>query len=142
MLAHPQPLSHVSIGVRNLDVSKKFYSAILLPLGLGLVYESHQEAASTKPRVLGYGPNDEHELINIFEYGADARPPGKGSHIAFNALTREAVETFHSAAVSTGGVNNGEPGLRENYGCNYFATSVVDPDGWKLEAVCTSSGSE
>lgn len=133
MSTHPRPIGHISIGVTNFDAAKAFYTATLEALGLLLVYEGKPTA---KRRTLGYGPDEDHEMINIFEYGEDARAPGHGSHIAFNASTRKAVEEFHAAAVKNGGKSNGEPGLRAHYGPNYFAAFVIDPDGWRLEAVC------
>ncbi|KAM5386413.1 hypothetical protein ACJZ2D_000376 [Fusarium nematophilum] len=145
MAASLPTLGHVSIGVKDIGVSKAFYSAILAPLDLRLVYESHPQASdasetsSTKARVLGYGPDEDHELINIFEYPGDAHAPGRGFHLAFNAPNRQAVEAFHAAAIKNGGTCDGAPGLREWYGPNYFAAFVVDPEGWRLEAVCKNS---
>ncbi len=36
----------------------------------------------------------------------------------------------------TGGRDNGKPGLRADYGANYYAAFVTDPDGYRLEAYC------
>ena len=141
MAAHCNPLGHVSMGVRDYVASKTFYTAVLAPLGLKLVYDSEALAKRT-PRILGYGPDEDHELINLFEYGNQASTPGPGCHIAFNAPTRQAVRDFHAAAVQHGGSSNGEPGLRLHYGPNYYAAFVVDPDGWRLEAVCKTDDSE
>lgn len=136
-MAHYNPLGHISIGVRNYRVSKAFYTAVLAPIGLRLVYDSEASAPGTKKiRTLGFGPNEEHELLNIFEHGEEAAPPGPGFHLAFNAPTREAVAEFHAEALGHGGTDNGPPAVREHYGVNYFAAFVVDPDGWRLEAVC------
>jgi len=33
--------------------------------------------------------------------------------------------------------DNGAPGLRPAYGPNYFAAFVIDPDGYRIEAVTT-----
>ena len=131
-------LSHLSIGVRNIEISKQFYSATLTPLGLALVYESPSSSSGSKPRVLGYGPDEENEIVNIFEHGDEAHAPGRGCHLAFDASSRDIVRAFHAAAIANGGICNGEPGLREHYGQNYFAAFVIDPDGWRLEAVCKS----
>ncbi|KAJ9130759.1 hypothetical protein NKR23_g12034 [Pleurostoma richardsiae] len=151
---HPRPIGHISLGVRDYDASKAFYTAALAPLGLRLVYDSESPAEATpappaespegghRRRTLGFGPDEEHEMINVFEYGDKAHAPGQGSHIAFNAPTRAAVEQFHDAAVRCGGKSNGEPGLRSKYGPRYFASFVIDPDGWMLEAVCKEEGSE
>jgi hypothetical protein len=39
-----------------------------------------------------------------------------GFHVAFEANSHEAVESFPSAALKAGGKDNGAPGLREHYG--------------------------
>ncbi|KAJ4305986.1 hypothetical protein N0V88_000777 [Collariella sp. IMI 366227] len=136
-MKHFNPLGHISIGVRNYEASKAFYTAILAPLGLKLVYDSEVLGQCPKKiRTLGYGPDKDHELVNIFEFGDEAAPPGKGFHLAFDAATREAVVEFHANAMEAGGADNGLPGVREHYGEHYFAAYVIDPDGWRLEAVC------
>ena len=43
---------------------------------------------------------------------------------------------FHAAALENGGVDNGQPGLRDIYGPNYYAAFVKDPDGYRIEAWC------
>jgi catechol 2,3-dioxygenase-like lactoylglutathione lyase family enzyme len=141
-MSHSNPLGHISIGVRSYDAAKAFYTAVLAPLGLKLVYDSEASAPGTKKnkiRTLGYGPDEEHELLNIFEFGDDAAAPGPGFHLAFDAPTRDAVVEFHAAAMASGGTDNGLPGVRRHYGGNYFAAFVVDPDGWRLEAVCKTT---
>jgi catechol 2,3-dioxygenase-like lactoylglutathione lyase family enzyme len=133
------PLSHISIGVRNFEKSRKFYSATLSPLGLRLVYERHTSPSISGPRTLGYGPDEENEIITVFEHGNEAHAPGRGCHIAFNASSHSIVVAFYEAAIANGGMCNGKPGLREHYGQTYFAAFVIDPDGWRLEAVCKSA---
>jgi catechol 2,3-dioxygenase-like lactoylglutathione lyase family enzyme len=153
-MTHPNPLGHLSIGVRDYSVSKAFYSAILHAIGLDLVYDSEDpkkggkapdpnaDQSKKKVRTLGFGPDPEHELLNVFEFGDDAAAPGAGFHLAFNAPTRDAVVQFHAVAIGFGGENNGAPGVRKHYGANYFAAFVVDPDGWRLEAVCKTEVDE
>jgi hypothetical protein len=46
---------------------------------------------------------------------------------------------FHAAALRAGAIDNGPPGLREHYGPDYFAAFVVDPEGYRLEAVCNAA---
>jgi hypothetical protein len=46
------------------------------------------------------------------------------------------VGKFHAAALANGGDDNGEPGLRKDYGPHYYAAYVIDPDGYRLEAYC------
>ncbi|AEO63960.1 uncharacterized protein THITE_2141938 [Thermothielavioides terrestris NRRL 8126] len=126
-----QYTTSLSIGVRNYDASKAFYTAVLAPLGLRLVYDSAAAAlppqgtkAGVRARTLGYGVDKAHELLNVFEFGGAATPPGP----------RPGVE-FHPQAMGAGGLDNGQPGGRKHYGGDYFAVFVIDPDGWRLEAV-------
>jgi hypothetical protein len=46
----------------------------------------------------------------------------------------EAVDAFHAAALRSGGHDNGAPGLRPEYGPDYYAAFIIDPDGYRIEA--------
>lgn len=59
---------------------------------------------------------------------------GEGFHVAFAAPTREAVSAFYEAALAHGGRDNGGAGLHPEYGPDYFAAFVMDPDGYRIEA--------
>ena len=61
--------------------------------------------------------------------------PGDGYHTAFAAPSREAVAAFYQAALANGGRDNGGCGLHPEYGADYFAAYVFDPDGYRIEAV-------
>jgi hypothetical protein len=45
------------------------------------------------------------------------------------------VDAFHVAALAAGGKDNGNPGLRPEYGGSYYAAFVIGPDGHNIEAV-------
>lgn len=55
-------------------------------------------------------------------------------HLAFQAQSREMVDAFYKAALSSGGVDNGAPGERL-YHPAYYAAFVLDPDGNNIEVV-------
>ncbi|HEV8324314.1 MAG TPA: VOC family protein [Myxococcota bacterium] len=120
---------HLSLGVESVDRSAAFYDAVLAALGYVRLWRN--------PRNAGYGPEGfiGEAPFAILESGPDAKPPGRGFHIAFVAPTREAVDRFHAAAISGGGVDEGPPGIRENYDPGYYAAFVRDLDGHRLEAV-------
>lgn len=131
-LTNPQRrslLGHISLGVSSYALSRKFYDATFSALNIDLVFNDPNR------KILGYGPDAQTEVINIFEKGEEARAPGAGTHIAFNAPSRKAVDGWYKAGIANGGKGNGEPGVREKYGANYYAAFLVDPDGWRLEAV-------
>ena len=66
--------------------------------------------------------------------------PSPGSHVAFAAADRAAVDAFHAAALAAGGRDNGKPGLRPEYHESYYGAFVIDPDGHHVEAVCHKPG--
>ena len=43
---------------------------------------------------------------------------------------------FYAAAIAAGGSDNGKPGLRADYGENYYAAFVADPDGNRIGTYC------
>jgi len=119
-------LHHLSLGVTDLARSVAFYDTVLAPLGYVQVW-----ADST---AVGYGlPGGDDKLALKLRPRAEA--PGPGFHLAFAAPTRESVARFHVAALAHGGRDNGAPGLRSDYGPDYFAAFVIDLDGYPIEAV-------
>jgi len=120
-------LDHVSIGVADVARAKRFYDAVLGPLG----YSCLSEGADS----LGYGHGAVQFWINRAE--RPVKPdPGSGLHFCFSAPDRKSVGAFHEAALATGGRDNGRPGVRKDYGDSYYAAFVIDPEGYRLEAYC------
>lgn len=124
-------LNHVSIGVRDIAKTRKFYDAALKPLG----YTCLSEGAES----LGYGKEAVVLWISVTASPVKADPKS-GLHFCFDAPSRKSVDSFHAAALKAGGKDNGEPGLRKDYGPNYYAAFVIDPDGYRLEAYCGAAG--
>ena len=120
-------LDHVSIGVRDIARTRRFYDAALEPLGYRCI--------SSGDGYLGYGGSSV-----VFWISQAQRPVpadnDSGLHFCFAAPTRASVDRFHAAALAAGGQDNGKPGLRADYGPNYYAAFAVDPDGYRLEAHC------
>ena len=48
-----------------------------------------------------------------------------GLHFCFAAPDRQSVAAFHDAAPKAGGRDNGKPGLRAEYGPDYYAAFVI-----------------
>ena len=121
-------IDHVSIGVRDIARTKRFYDAALKPLG----YACLSEGADS----LGYGREAVAFWISTAERPV-APDEKSGLHFCFGAPTRRSVDAFHAAALGAGGRDNGKPGLRADYGADYYAGFVVDPDGYRIEAYCS-----
>jgi catechol 2,3-dioxygenase-like lactoylglutathione lyase family enzyme len=124
-------LDHVSIGVRDIAATRRFYDAAFAPLG----YDRLSDGAD----LLGYGRGGVGFWISRSERPVPA-DDASGLHFCFAADSRAAVDAFHAAALAAGGRDNGAPGLRADYGANYYAAFVVDPDGYRIEAYCGQPG--
>jgi len=120
-------LHHLSIGVTDLSRSTAFYDAALFPLGYVRVW-----ADAT---AVGYGVKGGGDKFAIKLDAGKTGASGPGFHVAFAAPSREAVARFHQAALEYGGQDNGAPELCPEYGEDYFAAFVIDPDGYRIEAV-------
>ena len=120
-------INRVSIGVRDISRTKRFYDAALKPLGYKRLSESQGS--------LGYGRDSVALWIGSAERPVPADEQS-GLHVCFDAPTRKSVDAFHAAALKSGGRDNGKPGLRKDYGPDYYAAFTVDPDGYRLEAYC------
>lgn len=129
-------LHHVSLGARDIERAARFYDAALAPLGYVRVWSDLRPGQ--QGQAVGYGPEGSGDRLAIKQVSQRV-PDIPGFHLAFSAASRAAVLAFHAAALAAGGKDNGPPGLRPDYGDDYFAAFVVDLEGHRLEAVCKSS---
>ncbi len=119
-------ITHLSLGVSDMARATRFYDVALQPLGFARVME-HDGAA-------GYGPPERPQFWLNAVSAPIAETPG--THVAFLAPSRLAVDEFYAAALAAGGADNGGPGLRPHYHPHYYAAFVIDLDGHCIEAVC------
>jgi catechol 2,3-dioxygenase-like lactoylglutathione lyase family enzyme len=117
-------LDHVTIGVSDFERSKRFYDQVLRPLGIERLYADGEVFA-------GYGAGRK-----AFFWIGLRNASQTGTHVAFTAQDRQAVEQFHRTALAAGGRDNGPPGLRPHYDKDYYGAFALDPDGHNIEAVC------
>ena len=120
-------IHHASLPVSDLFASTRLYDAAMGALGYRRVSSSQGFA--------GYGIEEGKDKLALVEV-ADTGPTRPGFHIALTAPTRRSVDSFYEAVIAHGGMNNGPPGLRPQYGSGYYAAFVVDLDGNHIEAVC------
>jgi catechol 2,3-dioxygenase-like lactoylglutathione lyase family enzyme len=119
-------IDHLTVGVTDLEASRRFYAQALEPLGF-----SEIGPWSDAKREISFGLEDANDfgLSEKYEVGGQL-------HIAFAADTREQVDAFYETALAAGGRDNGAPGPRPEYSANYYGAFVLDPDGHNVEAVC------
>ena len=124
-------IDHISVAVRDLDRAARFYEAVLAPLGLTRLV--------TRPATIGFGKAYSEFWINLRANMAPVEE-GSGVHIALRAKSTGDVDAFHAAALAAGGRSDGPPGIRPHDRVKYYAAFVIDPDGYRIEAVINPNG--
>jgi catechol 2,3-dioxygenase-like lactoylglutathione lyase family enzyme len=126
-------IDHFGFRVRDLARARLFYEAILEPLRLQAIDNTKESF------VIGRSAAEPLPFIWVgtaqpaFWTGAHetSRSP---IHLAFKAVSRDAVDAFHRAALAAGGTDNGAPGPRGPAEMRYYAAFALDPDGNNVEA--------
>ena len=111
---------HVTLRATDLDASATFYDTVLHTLGVARTHTADW-------------------LVEWDQFSASPanaeKPATRGLHIGFTAPTRDHVHAFWQAGVDAGYRDDGEPGLRPEYGSDYYGGFLLDPDGNSAEAV-------
>lgn len=119
-------IDHVSVPVRNLENATRFYETVLGALGIAKL--------EARAATVGFGKTYPDFWINLRSDMA-AVAADSGAHVCFRARTTDLVDGFHEAALAAGGLSDGAPDLRPQYGEGYYAAFIRDPDGNRIEAV-------
>jgi catechol 2,3-dioxygenase-like lactoylglutathione lyase family enzyme len=119
-------IHHVSVGTNDIMRARAFYEPLMALIGFRLLKASD--------KAVHFGSSD---IVFSLETPINGLPatPGNGVHIAFQAPDRQTVRRFYESALANGAIDEGAPGIRENYNANYYGAFIRDPDGNKIEAV-------
>jgi catechol 2,3-dioxygenase-like lactoylglutathione lyase family enzyme len=123
-------ISHVSVGVRDVDVAAAFYDNVLATLAIKRI---KPVLVDNKLVALGYGQYWPQFWIGLPDNGR-AASAGNGAHFAFSAKSPAQVDEFYRVAMAHGATDAGAPGPRPQYVPSYYGAFVIDPDGNKIEA--------
>jgi catechol 2,3-dioxygenase-like lactoylglutathione lyase family enzyme len=117
-------VDHLTVPVRDYAAGKRFYEELLRPLGLVVRLDWPDK------RKAFFGPEDKPSVLWLVESDA------AGSlDVSLSAVARDAVDAFHTAAVSAGARTEHEPGIRPEHNREYYSSRVLDPDGNAIEVV-------
>lgn len=120
-------IDHLSVGVPSISEGTAFYNVVMEALDCNLLVATDSFAA--------YGKSTPQFLL-MMPYDGLSYSAGNGTHIAFVALSKEAVAEFHRRACTIGGHCEGKPGSRPGYPKEgVYAAFVRDPFGNKLEVI-------
>ena len=117
-------IDHLTLPVRNYEVSKRFFERALRPLGYVVLLDWPDKRRA----YLGF----EHEPSSLWL--AESYAAGT-LELTFSAGDAEAVDAFHAAAVAAGARSDWAPAVRPEHSRDYYAARVLDPDGNSIEAV-------
>ena len=125
-MENPSIMSHVSLGTNDYAKAKSFYTAVLATIGAGVIME-HSDAAAFGKKFPEFWVQE----------AFDGKPaePANGVHFGFFATSKEQVDEFYAVALDAGGIDDGAPGPRADYGKPYYGCFCRDLDGHKIEAV-------
>ncbi|WP_300669836.1 VOC family protein [Soonwooa sp.] len=120
-------LDHVIIPVSDLEQSVEFYAKALKPLNISLAMDFKGE--NGHPDLKGFGDGQ-----TVF-FWLKTGNPTKGVHIGLVAKNHEEIEAFYKSAVEAGAETMYAPRVFPEYYPGYFATWIIDPDGYEIEVV-------
>lgn len=127
-------LDHSSISVLDYEASLAFYDQTMECIG----YERVMTLDIPEKRVqaAGYGISPK-PTFWISPMGKEEESVGsaRGVHFAFLAPSQSAVDLWYETALKLGAKDNGKPGPRPEYHPGYYGAFVIDPNGWRIEAV-------
>ncbi|MCB1761047.1 MAG: VOC family protein [Gammaproteobacteria bacterium] len=124
-------ISHISVGTNDFERAVDFYDNLMSTLGCRQIM-SH-------PGAVAYGKKFPEFWVQT-PFDNEPATVGNGSHIGFIADSKAAVDAFYDAALARGGVDEGAPGPRPDYGDAYYGCFVRDLDGNKIEATYWDAG--
>lgn len=119
--------SHVMVGVKDLEMSRKFYDALLGTLGIAPGFANQN-------RYFYRSPTGTFAITTPIN--GESACHGNGSTIGFNVTSPEQGDAFHSAGIANGGSTcEDPPGFREGPFAKLYLAYLRDPDGNKICAL-------
>lgn len=130
-------LDHFSVSVKDYPANLTFYDETLKLLGYKRVMTIDIDTPSKKIQCAGYGEGEKPSFW-ISPMGEESEDIGRarGVHLAFKANSTQDVDAWYKKCLELGGKDNGAPGPRPHYHPGYYGGFIIDPNGWRIEAVC------
>lgn len=129
--------AYAMFGTNDLDRAVRFYEPLMAILG--------QPRCWSDDDSVSWGSLDNYGIPGLsIGRPFDGKPAtaGNGVMLAFRAPTVAQVLRLHAIAIEAGGIDEGAPGLRPQYGPRFYAAYVRDPDGNKLAFACYQAGED
>jgi catechol 2,3-dioxygenase-like lactoylglutathione lyase family enzyme len=121
---------YITLGARDAAEADAFYGAVFATIG----WSSHMSF----PGWRAYSSGGTGKGLTVWSCTPfDGRPAsvGNGNMLGLAAASTAEVDAFHAAALAHGGTDEGAPGLRPDYGPDWYAAYLRDPTGNKIAIV-------
>lgn len=116
-------IGYVTIGVRDMEKAKAFYTELLADMGAKLTMDME--------RIAFIGTDEGGPMLSIcVPFNEEAPAPGNGNMIALMPGSKEAVDSLYNKAIELGGTCDGAPGQR--IPDMFYGAYFRDPDGNKI----------
>jgi catechol 2,3-dioxygenase-like lactoylglutathione lyase family enzyme len=121
-------LTHIILTVSNVERSLAFYEAVLKPLNIRFFLP--YKGTGDHPDLWGFGDGR-----RAFFWLKQGKTDPGSIHWGFMAESQEKVDEFYRAAIFAGAKDSIPPRIRSEYTPDYYASDVLDPDGYSFEVV-------
>ena len=121
-------LNYVTLGTNNPARAKLFYAALMGALG-GIMTADHEGYTFC------YDLPDGGRIWITRPQDKGVATFGNGVTIGITTASESKVKAAHAAALTAGGLNEGDPGPRPMFGPEFYGGYVRDLDGNKLALV-------
>jgi catechol 2,3-dioxygenase-like lactoylglutathione lyase family enzyme len=119
--------SHIMVGVKDLDASKKFYDAVLGTIGV-------PAGAANRNRYFYRSPSGTFGITTPIN--GEPATHANGGTIGFTVASPEQGDAWHAAGLANGGTTcEDPPGFRDSPAGRMYLAYLRDPDGNKICAV-------
>ena len=116
-------IGYTTIGVRDMDKAKAFYTELLSELGAKVQVDVG--------RLAMIGASMAEPMIAVcVPYNEEDPHPGNGNMVALNPGSKEMVDKLYKKAIELGATCDGEPGQR--IPDMFYGAYFRDPDGNKI----------
>jgi catechol 2,3-dioxygenase-like lactoylglutathione lyase family enzyme len=116
-------IGYVTIGVKDMDKAKQFYTELLSDIDAKLLMDMD--------RIALIGRSMEEPMLAVcIPYDKEAPAPGNGNMIAIHPGSKELIDRLHAKALQLGATCEGEPGVR--IPDVFYGAYIRDPDGNKI----------
>lgn len=123
-------IGYTMVGTTDLPRALTFYDPIFAVMGLDQCWRDELSASWGKSKDVTFP-----RFFTGYPYDGSEATVGNGTMTAF-LCEPETIGQLHELALKNGGVSEGAPGRRPQYGEGFYGAYVRDPDGNKLAFVC------